>query len=105
MVAKASRMGCRALIRAGRGANAWRTSALSIQLCGIAQSVEHLIVNQGVPGSSPGPAATLNAGRYLLPGGSERRTDMDRKPQVTPGFAMADFHHFNTEKASTATRS
>jgi hypothetical protein len=30
---------------------------------------------------------------------------MDRKPQVTPGFAMADFHHFNTEKASTATRS
>jgi hypothetical protein len=33
---------------------------------------------------------------------------MERKPakeQVTRGFAMADFHHLNTEKASTATRS
>ena len=30
---------------------------------------------------------------------------MARKPQVTAGIAMADFHHFNTEKASTATRS
>ena len=30
---------------------------------------------------------------------------MKRKLQVTTGFAMADFQHFNTEKASTATRS
>jgi hypothetical protein len=30
---------------------------------------------------------------------------MERKAQVTVGFAMADFHHFNTEKAPTATRS
>jgi len=33
---------------------------------------------------------------------------MEGKPakwQVTAGFAMADFQHFNTEKASTATRS
>ena len=38
---------------------------------------------------------------------------MGREPQVTAGFAMADFHHFNTKKESfqvratgaTATRS
>lgn len=30
---------------------------------------------------------------------------MERKPEVTVGFAIADFQHFNTEKASTATRS
>ena len=37
-------------------------------------------------------------------GGARSATPSANK-QVTPGFAMADFHHFNTEKASTATRS